>query len=97
MTSRRVDWQAATPERHGEVWTRRDGEQIAVYDPDSGRLHVLNASALAIWELCDGETTGEEMAGAIAELTSGGTDSASQDVVAALQALWEQQLISVED
>ena len=97
MTSEPADWKAATPTRQGELWTRREGDQTAVYDPDSGRLHVLNASALAIWELCDGETTGEEMAGAIAELTSGGTDSASQDVVAALQALWEQQLISVED
>ena len=96
MTSRRVDWQAATPERQGELWTRREGDQTAVYDPDSGRLHVLNASALAIWELCDGETTGEEMAGAIAELTGVDVQPASVDVAAALQALWEQQLISVD-
>ena len=69
---------------------------MAVYDPDSGRLHMLNASALAIWELCDGDTTGEEMAGAITELTGVATVKAVSDVAAALQALWQQQLISVD-
>jgi len=33
-----------------------DGEAV-VYDPVSGSGHVLNQTALAIWQLCDGKHT----------------------------------------
>lgn len=48
---------------------RRHGEEVAVYDPDTETLTLMNPSAFAIWELCDGETSPEEMAQAVAELT----------------------------
>jgi len=57
------------PRRVGEVWTRNEGDQTAVFDPSSGRLTRLNPSALAIWELCDGETDQNEIVDALVELT----------------------------
>lgn len=88
------DWTAATPTRHGEAWVRRDAEETAVYNPDTGALHLLNPSALAIWELCDGSTTGEEMAGAVAELTELDLDRARVEVGVALDELSRQGLVT---
>lgn len=88
------DWVVATPMRHGQAWVRRGGDDAAVYNPDRGTLHLLNASALAIWELCDGATTGREMAEAVAELTDLDPAAAEGDVVATLDELARQELIN---
>lgn len=89
------DWETATPTRHGQAWVRRGSDDTAVYNPETGTLHRLNASALAIWELCDGATTGREMAEAVAELTTLDVAAASVDVAAALDELARQGLIDV--
>jgi len=60
---------------------------MAVYEPVSDGLHVLNASAFAIWELCDGETGTEEMVAAIAELTGLDATVAATEVTATVEAL----------
>lgn len=86
------DWMDATPRRHGQAWVRRGSDDTAVYNPDTGTLHVLNPSALAIWELCDGATTGREMAEAVAELTALDLEAAASDVAAALSQLASQEL-----
>ena len=62
------DWETAIPTRNGQAWVRRGSDDTAVFNPETEKLHLLNASALAIWELCDGSTTGVEMAEAVAEL-----------------------------
>ena len=89
-----TEWTATTPTRRGQVWVRRGGDDTAVYLPDTGSLHLLNPPALAIWELCDGETTGREMAEAVAELTGLDLDAALGDVTGALDDLYEQGLVA---
>lgn len=86
-------WRESRPTRRGQAWVKRGGEQTAVYSQSTGALHLLNASALAIWEISDGETTGLEMAEAIAELTGLGVDEALEDVVQALDRLAELNLV----
>jgi hypothetical protein len=66
---------------------------VAIFEPDHEGLHLLNGSALAIWELCDGSTSVDEMAHAIAELTSMDLSDARRDVVSAIQALSDLGLI----
>ena len=88
-----VIWATATPTRRGQAWVRRGGDDTAVFNPETGALHLLNPSALAIWELCDGATTGQEMAGAIAELTALDIEAAAADVAVALSELERQGLI----
>jgi hypothetical protein len=56
------------PIRRADVWLRQARGETAIYDPDTGAVHMLNETALAIWQLCDGETTVEEMVVAIVEL-----------------------------
>ncbi len=58
-----------TPKRKGTIWREADRNRTAIYEAETDGLHMLNATALAIWELCDGHTTTEEMASAISELT----------------------------
>lgn len=86
------DWMNAKPTRHGQAWVRRGSDDTAVYNPETGTLHLLNPSALAIWELCDGATTGREMAEAVAEITALDFDAAAADVAIALAELARQEL-----
>lgn len=95
--SKAPDWTTAKPLKRGEVWVRREGEETAVYDPKSGRLYALNASALALWELCDGETTAYEMADAVSQLTGSTSEDALQQVVDTLDTLNDQNLIQIAD
>jgi PqqD family protein of HPr-rel-A system len=68
------------PMRRPGVWLRQAGEENAVYDPLSETLHLLNDTALAIWQLCDGETSPEEMVRAICELFGTPEDVVRKDV-----------------
>lgn len=65
-----------------------------MYEPDTDSLHVLNASAKAIWELCDGDTSPSEMAIAISELTGVELAAAKRDVESTISQLWSLGLVS---
>jgi hypothetical protein len=58
------------PVRRKDVWLRQSKSENAVYNPGTGEVYILNDTALAIWDLCDGETRPEEMMSAICTLTS---------------------------
>ena len=51
------------------MWLRQADDENVVYDPETSAVHLLNVTATAIWVLCDGETTPEEMVDAICELS----------------------------
>lgn len=90
-----IDWTTARPLKRGEVWVRRNGDETAIYDPDSGQLSRLNPSALALWELCDGETTAEEMAEAVSVLTGSDHQAVLKQVTKTLRSFEEQRLIVI--
>ena len=58
------------PKVRADVVFRPVGEEWVVYDPAAGELHALNVTAALVWEMCDGETTREEMAAALGEVLS---------------------------
>jgi len=68
------------PARKADVWLRQSDTENVVYDPSSGTVHMLNATAMAIWVLCDGETDPEEMVEAICELSGLPGDVVIEDV-----------------
>lgn len=90
-----TDWTQKRPQQVGEVWTRRAGQETAIYHADT--LHMLNASALAIWELCDGATDAIEMAAAVAEVTGMQSEAAEADVRLALNELYRGGLITLAE
>jgi hypothetical protein len=71
---------ARRPLRNSDVWVRQTKEENAIYDPTSGSVHLLNETAQAIWDLCDGETTVDEMVTAIVELCGMHRDIVIEDV-----------------
>jgi hypothetical protein len=68
------------PARKAGVWLRQADDENAVYDPETGVLHLLNVTATAIWVLCDGETTPAEMVAAICELSGLPGEVVEEDV-----------------
>lgn len=68
------------PIRRDNVWVRRSGDENAVYDPQTGTVHLLNETAQAIWELCDGQTEPEEMIRAICDFFGMHPDVVVEDV-----------------
>lgn len=67
-----------------------DGAQLV--DPDGRKLHQLNGTALALWEVCDGETTVAEMIAAAGSLF-GSEEVLRADIERALAVFAEVQLL----
>lgn len=68
------------PRRRSGLYVRQTDTENAVYDPDSGAVHLLNETAWAIWELCDGSTSADEMIDAICEVSHMHRDVVAEDV-----------------
>jgi pyrroloquinoline quinone biosynthesis protein D len=51
----------------GDVISRRIGDEIVVIKEDGSATHVLNKTAAAIWELCDGEHSLDDIAARLCE------------------------------
>ncbi len=56
------------------------GGRVVVCDADRSVMLALNESAAALWELCDGNTTIDEMVMAICEAASIPAEKARDDV-----------------
>ena len=82
------------PMRKGELLGPSEPEGWTIYDRETDSLHVLNDSARAIWELCDGTTSPEEMAAAISELTDTPVRQAGSDVSTTIHKLRRLGLVS---
>jgi hypothetical protein len=70
--------------RPGLAQAQLDGE-LAVYDPQSQEMLVLNQSAQAIWSCCDGTGTVAEIVAdivAVFEADAGAVNDQVRDVVA---------------
>jgi len=82
-----TDVRKGKPARKAEVWLRQAGVENTLYDPDQGTIHILNDTALAIWNLCDGETDPEEMVQAICDLSGMPAEVVTEDVERTLTEL----------
>lgn len=76
--------------RSTEATLERVGNEAILYDKARGSAHVLNGAAARLWELCDGESTIDEVTSTFA-FSFGLTESAVREdverVVSALRAL----------
>ena len=82
------------PARKSQVWLRQSEKENVVYDPDTGSVHLLNATAMAIWVLCDGETDPEEMVDAICELSGLPREVVVEDVQRILLQFAEADILT---
>jgi hypothetical protein len=79
--------------RRADVLLVDDGVDSVLVPPDEERTHLLNPTARAIWELCDGQTDAEEMAAAICQVFAVSWDDAMTDVARALNTMTEVGLV----
>jgi hypothetical protein len=53
---------AAYPRRITTVHVEELGDELCIYDWQRNQVHTLNATAVSIWQQCDGRTSPEQMA-----------------------------------
>jgi hypothetical protein len=76
--------------RHIEGYTLEVyNDEVFLSHPTHGRVLKFNATASLIWQLCDGERTGAEIAELIAAAFPTKEDRIPEDVEATLQELAE--------
>jgi hypothetical protein len=75
------------PNRRIGLWIRQVEGETSIFDPDTREVHLLNDTALAIWEQCDGRTLPSEMVAAICELSGLPDEVVTEDVVSVLDRL----------
>lgn len=85
------------PRRKSGLFLRQAKGENAVYDPATGSVHLLNATAWAIWDLCDGGTDPQEMIDAICEVSRMHRDLVSEDVQRVLGEFDEAGLLDWVD
>jgi pyrroloquinoline quinone biosynthesis protein D len=84
----------AVPRHRAGASIRQDGAHAVLVERSGEHLHRLNPTALAIWELCDGETTVPEMIAAASELfAAAAVEQLKNDVVGVLQQLTSAGLV----
>jgi hypothetical protein len=82
------------PRRRTDVELRDDERGTWLIDPTAEAAHVLNPTGRAIWELCDGTITIEELADAISEVFDVPRARAAEDVTGLVQQFDDAGLVT---
>jgi hypothetical protein len=82
------------PARRPGVWLRRAGQEVALFDQHRKAVHLVNDSAAAIWDLCDGSTEPDEMIEAICTISGMPREIVVDDVERILGEFEEAGLIT---
>lgn len=82
------------PRRRDDLEVEVESKEARLTDPVSGETHVLNPSAYAIWELCDGATAPAAMAEAVAEVTLIDVAEAERQIERTIEILRERGLVT---
>jgi len=88
---------SGNPIRKPQVWLRQADNENVVYDPETSAVHILNATATAIWVLCDGETTADEMVEAVCELSGLPREVVVEDLRRILLQFEEAEILAWTD
>jgi hypothetical protein len=70
------------------------GGELFIYDDQGSELSVLNATALFIWSLCDGENSAEQIGAVMADIyPEAPLDRLRDDIAITLQAFHDKRLL----
>ena len=81
------------PRLRSDLVTRDVADDFLVYDPDNGETYLLNPTAAAIVELCDGTSNAAAIAEEIASITHAEREPVLIDVERTLRDLTEKRLV----
>ena len=69
------------PIRKPSVVSKKLGDETVLYDQETRAIHVLNHTAILVWELCDGKHSPEDMEQSLrAEFQADGETGVLEDV-----------------
>ncbi len=85
------------PRRRADIIAREMEDEILLYDPQQNSTHLLNPTAAAIWELCDGTRTPEEMAEEIVRVLPADRPTILSDVKRIIREFSENGLLQIAD
>ena len=82
------------PRQTADLHARPLGDELLIYAPAQGTVHILNATARVIWEACDGSQTPAAMTRRlIHSFTRAPDHTPGQDVMDTLHELHRLRLI----
>ena len=81
------------PTPHRDVVLQRVGAEAILHDRRNGRAHVINEPAARVWELCDGQTTLDQIAQAFADSYAMPVASVRDDVIYILSKFRELHIL----
>jgi len=90
-----VEGSRGRPVRTGRIAGKDLGDEYVFYDRSGDRVHVLNATARAVYLLCDGTRSVEEIAGEITAEYDVDGDTALRDVRETVRQLVELGLVAL--
>lgn len=83
----------ARPKRRGDLLLREVEEELLLFDPRTGEASLLNGTAAAIFDLCDGLTPLAAMAEEILGVLSADPETVRADVQRIVEELTGMGLI----
>ena len=82
------------PMRKDSVLRGSKGDETVLYNEESGAIHVLNPTALLVWNLCDGEHSIEEIENTMrAEFSVSEDQSVSKDIEEVIERFSKEGLL----
>ena len=86
------------PVRNPDIKVQEIGKETLLYSPEGRAVHVLNPTALLIWNCCDGDHSDQDIARIIREsfAVPEGRD-VIQDVHKTLEVFTEKKLVHYHD
>ena len=88
-----IDGVQGLPRRRSGIQVHSEDGSHTLHDPARGTVCVVNDTALAVWELCDGATATEEMAASICMVFDAAPDLVLADLEGTLATLTEAGLL----
>lgn len=82
-----IDMSTSLAVNPGLVLRVEDDDCALLFDPDSGKVQMLNGTAVDIWQLLDGKRTLKDIVSCLHEIYEDMDDDAEQQVLGLVQTL----------
>ena len=83
----------ARPAARSDISVQAIGDEVMIYDSAGERIHVLNHSAQAIWKLCDGTNTLEDICREISRVYPDAGDVIFDDICSIIKEFKKKGLL----
>ena len=94
----KIDMDTRLAVNPGLVLRIEDDDCALLFDPDNGKVQMLNSTAVAVWQLLDGQRTLSQVVDCLGSMYEGVDDATARQVLGLMESLaklgavgvWEQ-------